>query len=173
MTEPIKLPPADVARLIAWHEAMAAEPNRNEAKRDKHRGTASELRRLLAIEQATADLRAELAKSQGREKLAWDRGHTIGVSGLREAKRQFEAAEEGLRNEMQQVTDNLLKAEAERNEARAELARLTTPQPACDHDNDALVIAFLNDGTQKRLARHLEPWEWWTPIPPVKEADHD
>jgi hypothetical protein len=48
MTEPINLPPADVALLIAWHEDMAAEENLNEATRDKHRGSAGELRRLHA-----------------------------------------------------------------------------------------------------------------------------
>jgi hypothetical protein len=56
MTEPIKLPPADVALLIAWHEDMAAEENLNEATRDKHRGSAGELRRLHGeVERLRAD----------------------------------------------------------------------------------------------------------------------
>ncbi len=33
-------------RLADWHRAMADEPKRNEAKRDKHRRTEAELRRL-------------------------------------------------------------------------------------------------------------------------------
>jgi hypothetical protein len=57
--EMIKLPPADVALLIAWHEDMAAEENLNEATRDKHRGSAGELRRLHVEAER---LRAELAR---------------------------------------------------------------------------------------------------------------
>lgn len=33
-------------QLADWHKAMADEPKRNEAKRDKHRRTETELRRL-------------------------------------------------------------------------------------------------------------------------------
>jgi len=34
--------------LAKWHEAMAAEPKRNEGKRKRHADTAQELRRLAA-----------------------------------------------------------------------------------------------------------------------------
>lgn len=42
-------------RLADWHKAMADEPKRNEAKREKHRRTEAELRRLdqLAMDQHT------------------------------------------------------------------------------------------------------------------------
>jgi len=36
----------EALRLADWHKAMADEPKRNEAKRDKHRRTEAELRRL-------------------------------------------------------------------------------------------------------------------------------
>ena len=39
----------EALRLADWHKAMADEPNRNEAKRDKHRGTEIELRRLHEV----------------------------------------------------------------------------------------------------------------------------
>ena len=44
-------------RLADWHRAMADEPKRNEAKRQKHRQTEIELRRLHAENEA---LRAAL-----------------------------------------------------------------------------------------------------------------
>jgi hypothetical protein len=53
--------------LAKWHEAMAAEPKRNEGKRKRHGDTAEELRRLADIEQ---EHRALLVNEQNlREEL--------------------------------------------------------------------------------------------------------
>jgi hypothetical protein len=144
MTEPIKLPPDEQMQALVkecgldWQRGYMplfdGDPTNRYAVLIK-----------AVVEQATADLRADL----------------VAMTALRDK----------FQGELWCAQADLKKAEAERDEARAELARLTTPQPACDHDNENMVIAFLNDGTQKRLAVHLEPWEWWTPLPPVKEAD--
>jgi hypothetical protein len=48
--EPVQAEPvvdrSEATLLAVWHEAMAREPKRNEAKREKHHRTAFELRRL-------------------------------------------------------------------------------------------------------------------------------
>jgi hypothetical protein len=94
---------------------------------------ADQLPEHLAIEQATADLRAELAA----------------------------------------MTDHWYKARAERNEARAELARLTTLRPIASLPPNTQCLRW----TQSRTGQHwmlVDKHDWhdfWTPLPPVKEAD--
>ena len=51
----------EALRLANWHDSMAKEPKRNQAKREKHSSTAAELRRLHVENEA---LRAELAKPE-------------------------------------------------------------------------------------------------------------
>lgn len=55
----------DALRLADWHKAMADEPKRNEAKRDKHRRTDAELRRLYAENQQLMEQSLEEAKING------------------------------------------------------------------------------------------------------------
>jgi hypothetical protein len=63
------------------------------------------------------------------------------------------------------------KAEAERDEARAELARLTTLRPydTCTGNTPALYWAW--DDNEWVCDPLLQRPTHWTPIPPVKEAD--
>lgn len=60
-------------RLADWHKAMADEPKRNESKRQKHRETEAELRRL---------------ESEMQEQC-----RIIGISGSREARLTAENAQ--------------------------------------------------------------------------------
>lgn len=57
----------EALRLATWHEAMACEPKRNEAKRDKHRRTAAELRRLAGVEAERDALVKERDEDRRRE----------------------------------------------------------------------------------------------------------
>ena len=41
----------EALKLALWHEAMAREPNRNQAKREKHEATAKFIKEALAQEQ--------------------------------------------------------------------------------------------------------------------------
>ena len=66
------------------------------------------------------------------------------------------------------------KAEAERDEARAELARLTTLRPASEHDRESWAIWHdKDDGAWVPIclsySNTLLDCECWTPIPKVKE----
>jgi hypothetical protein len=132
MTEPTKLPEAlrlaavpICERSISWQSDATIE-----------------LRRLHAIEQATADLRAD------REALVKANVELLG---------------------------RIQKAEAERDEARAELARLTTLRPIASLPPNTQCLRW----TQSRTGQHwmlVDKHDWhdfWTPLPPVKEADHD
>jgi len=71
--------------------------------------------------------------------------------------------------------------EAERDEAQAELARLTTLRPASEHDGKARVLVwkretYIMSANRAVLQFHNTKVPYgceWTPLPPVKEADHD
>ena len=137
MTEPIKLPPLPMPdgtaygdnRTIKGHYFMP----------EKVRAFAT-----LAIEQATADLRADLEfQTNARLKDAED----FRVKLKQERK--------------------------ERDEARAELARLTTLRPIASLPPNTQCLRW----TQSRTGQHwmlVDKHDWhdfWTPLPPVKEAD--
>jgi sRNA-binding protein len=112
----------------------------------------------LAVEQATADLRGQLAAM------------------TRRANDEYLAAS-AHRNwaELQRIRAE--KVEAERDEARAELARLTTLRPASEHDpnEDGYARWFFHkdDYWAEVGSDHRKPQyaTHWTPLPPVKEAD--
>jgi hypothetical protein len=53
-------------------------------------------------------------------------------------------------------------------EARAELARLTTLRPACEHDGGAEVF-WWGDGEFRYIGKEGDDWLCWTPLPDVKE----
>jgi hypothetical protein len=162
MTEPIKLPelpePWNFTRPTV--EAYAA----------------------LAVEQATADLRAELADIRaelaGGDSASLPNGYTTTQMArtIRAERDKF----------MWQVRDTCVRAEkanksvwkqlcdlaiAQRNEAKAELARLTTLRPISrtptDEQEQGLTWVRVNDywaWTGSDEATH------WTPLPDVKEA---
>ena len=67
----------------------------------------------------------------------------------------------------------LAKAEAERDEARAELARLTTLRPIKTRkpEDAALFWEKSRNGQHWMLVDRREWHSHWTPLPPVKEAD--
>jgi hypothetical protein len=101
----------------------------------------------LAVEQATADLREQLL--------------SCGYDGVAQAER------------IDRLCEQLAKAEAERDEARAELARLTTLRPIASLPPNTQCLRW----TQSRTGQHwmlVDKHDWhdfWTPLPPVKEAD--
>jgi len=86
-----------------------------------------------------------------------------------------EQATADLRAELAAMTDHWYKARAERDEARAELARLTTLRPIASLPPNTQCLRW----TQSRTGQHwmlVDKHDWhdfWTPLPPVKEADHD
>ena len=45
----------DAMKLALWHEAMAKEPNRNQAKREKHEATAKFIRQAIARAESTLE----------------------------------------------------------------------------------------------------------------------
>ena len=59
----------EALRLADWHKAMADEPKRNESKRDKHRRTEAELRRLHEV---NAELVEELRNIANATPSKWD-----------------------------------------------------------------------------------------------------
>lgn len=64
----------EAQRLADWHKAMADEPKRNESKRQKHRETAAELRRLEAVNAVNAQLLEALQRvkdNAGVPELVW------------------------------------------------------------------------------------------------------
>ena len=139
MNEPIKLQDVPVSqRDLQWHTAAT--------------------KALRAVEQATADLRVELAAIKVENAKAFDTIATIAA-------------------ERDAWGDRYLKASLQRDEARAELARLTTLRPASEHDptKDGYARWFFHtddywaevgsDHRRPQYATH------WVPLPPVKEAD--
>jgi hypothetical protein len=132
MTEPIKLPPFEPTNFPVTMSQVEAYAR-------------------LAVEQATADLRADLAfQTEARLKDAED----------------FRA--------------KLKQERKERDEARAELARLTTPkQWRCleHHEIDTLARDMVKAGRSVNwLAEAIEirlTERNWTPLPDVKETTHD
>lgn len=80
---------------------------------------------LAEIERLTAELaaaRKALALVQQHHATAWNRGHTMGMAANRDIARQAQAAVARDAWGNTQLTEALLAAEAERDEARAELA---------------------------------------------------
>lgn len=60
---------SEAERLAEWHDAMASEPKRNEAKRKKHQATADELRRLSSeLEECQAQRRAAFRRIEEQDK---------------------------------------------------------------------------------------------------------
>jgi hypothetical protein len=144
MTEPIKLPP--------FSPNLRVSERQREFAQDYAR---------LAVEQATAELRAELA-------------------AVTERAENLDRAKEFMRCALSVRTD-------ERDEARAELARLTTLRPIKTAPTDGTEIMLYN-GKRRATGFYGKPEGWanpkmfiwpyikvnpthWTPLPPVKEAD--
>ena len=154
MTKPIKLPPRVSERLLAavvdmqhyvTHntdpDACAACPRWDELQQ----AAVAAADALLAIEQATADLRAELTREGSlREQVADD---------------------------LARVIQRAEKAEAERDEARAELARLTTLRAMNDEERKSGVGVYWNQNLEGQWKpTHPNYATRWTPLPDVKEA---
>jgi len=140
MTEPIKLP------------EMSFDLYHGIRDLDQYKAILEYAR--LAVEQATADLRAELASCLGSmDYLAGERNEAIfkHASALARAH----------------------KAEADLAEARSELARLTTLRPASEHDGKPAVWWLNSAGNWLRISESRFGMDgcYWTPLPPVKEAD--
>jgi hypothetical protein len=120
MTEPIKLPPDPLVTM-------------NKATLDRQIA--------YAVEQATADLRAELTR------LSFESNRCAILA-----------------------KDRIEKAEAERDEARAELARLTTLRPHTGHTHTGLALWRFASGAATVSRKAQAGSIGWTPLPPVKEA---
>lgn len=164
MTEPIKLPP------IPEHEFLFRDDLLAYAR--------------LAVEQATAGLRAEVDKLRLLgERVNGIRNSIIGaqavnfsehvyplVAALNEAGfvgKNYDEARKDLGTLIEQVK----KAEAERDEARAELARLTTLRPIPEYgDFPQPAIYWSNDGDGWMVDDDIDGTHW-TPLPEPKEAD--
>jgi len=137
----------------------------------------------FAVEQATADLRAELADIRaelaGGDSASLPNGYTTTQMArtIRAERDKF----------MWQVRDTCVRAEkanksvwkqlcdlaiAQRNEAKAELARLTTLRPIASLPPNVQCLRW----TQSRTGQHwvlVDKHDWhdfWTPLPDVKEA---
>jgi chromosome segregation ATPase len=174
MTEPIKLPPFD------WHYLVDQSGVEDYAR--------------LAVEQATADLRAELADIRAelaggdaaalpndytttqmartirteRDKFMWQVRDTCTRAEKAEAERDeairdHDAVLERFQGEIQCLTE-------ERDEARAELARLTTLRPASEHANTGLALWHFASGAATVSRKAQVGSVGWTPLPDVKEA---
>jgi hypothetical protein len=61
----------EAMRLADWHKAMADEPNRNESKRDKHRRTEAELRRLHEVNAELVGALKDILSWEENEEMTW------------------------------------------------------------------------------------------------------
>jgi len=212
MTEPIKLPPDALAvelvrRGIDKHDARVIEAGVN-------------LHIILAVEQATADLRAELSVIRAtlaggdadslpndyttirmaatirsdRDKFMWQVRDTCARAEKTEAERDealahAESAEAGqsdagfvglkvmqerdeARAELARLTEllsDVCAVEAELAEKSDELARLTTLRPYEEHAEGAKLY-WVKDGSEWVCDPLLKRPSHWTPLPDVKEA---
>lgn len=181
MTEPIKLPPIPDS-ITGWYTMH------NEQIKQWGR---------LAVEQATADLRERLEvaeyalRSKGYRKSCeiaacncgdqWAHGGNA-EARLRELSSELNGSPVDMNGKtlltgLTELIERAEQAEAERDEAQAELARLTTQEPVAwvveSHEVDAerkpLTLRTLDwhefDVDQLPVGTNLYP------IPPVKEAD--
>jgi len=82
-----------------------------------------------------------------------------------------EQATADLRAELAAMTDHWYKARAERDEVRAELARLTTLRAHTGHTHTGLVLWHFASGAATVSRKAQAGSIGWTPLPPVKEAD--
>jgi hypothetical protein len=153
MTEPIKLPPM----LLDLYASM-----RNQEQLDAVDAYA----RLAVeqnIEQATADLRAELSviratlTGSDADSLPNDYTTVRMAATIRAERDKF----------MWQVRDTCARAEKAEAE-RDELARLTTLRPASEHDGVAEVLWWGN-GEFRYIGNEGDDWLCWTTLPDVKE----
>jgi hypothetical protein len=151
MTEPIKLPP------FPWviRDGLPQMGN------DKLLLVEDYAR--LAVEQATADLREKLAKAEALNDQWAARAKTWLASP--EGLHQLEGYR-SLAEAMVKLDDELTAARCQRDEARAELARLTTPADVCDTPGRCSWHPWCAENNQC-LTRHLEKV---LPLPPVKET---
>lgn len=84
-------------------------------------------------------------------------------------ERVVEQATADLRAELAAMTDHWYKARAERDEACAELARLTTLRPASEHDHAGLALWHFASGAATVSRKAQIGSTGWTPLPEVKE----
>ena len=82
----------EALRLADWHKAMADEPKRNEAKRDKHRRTEAELRRLHALNAELLKALNAMLTEMGMDEDQWNK-HTFNQARAAIAKAQGESNE--------------------------------------------------------------------------------
>ena len=169
MTEPIKLPPIP-DKIVGWYTT-----NRPDV----------EAWGRLAVEQNTAGLREQLQAARICGEAA-EKATVSLVGQLREAgdslyeclKRaeKAEAERDEARAEcLEQARLNGMGSEREARlmaqvqEGQAELARLTTLRPASEWDRETIVVWYLLIGYEW-IPCGLDDGTHWTPLPPVKEA---
>jgi len=111
-----------------------------------------------AVERATADLRAELAS------VLSDWNDIVKAIGS--------PTNGGAIGHAKSVLARAQKAEAERDEVRAELARLTTLRPASEWDGDLAIWRYRSHPRYLVSDKDCETYDLigWTPLPPVKES---
>jgi hypothetical protein len=190
MTEPIKLPDLEgmaeaFSRVIEAHRERTS-PFYSPAVSDADVAL-RELRSLrFAIEQATADLQVALRTSQSTackviERLQAERDEALKATADLRANRDYwyEACQKAYQERDGASLQNTILEEelrdriAERDEARAELARLVTLRPASEHRGE-LAAWYLPNGKgfiEVSLSKFRKDGCYWTPLPPVKEAD--
>lgn len=81
---------------------------------------------------AFARLEAENARLRAWQQSAWQRGHAVGLNGLNEALRQMEAHKKSDAWGNTQLTEALLKAEAQRDALLKALKEITPSMPPVD-----------------------------------------
>jgi hypothetical protein len=156
MTEPIKLPPLGRAVGI-WAPAYGENEVRDYACRAVESYKATTELPPIDLFNLPPDVK-KVAQSYAR--LAVEQA----TADLREALRvtQVEACK------------SIERLQAERNEARAELARLTTLRPMDGYFHRAgdrpVLFHYRN---REPSTTYCAGAIGWTPLPPVKEADHD
>ncbi len=146
MTEPIKLPPLTDEQMQALVKECGLDWQRGYMPLfDDDPTNRYAVLIEAAVEQATAELRAA-NEALGKRQEWWNES-------------------------LFRVQQALDKALAERDEARAELARLTTLRPydTCTGNTPALYWAW--EDNEWVCDPLLQRPTHWTPLPPVKEAD--
>jgi len=117
----------------------------------------------LAIEQVTADLRERLAKAEADSNV-WAERYRKAALERDEARAEIARLTE--------LLSDVRAVEAELAEKSDELARLTTLRPMSEYDG-SWAIYWRTDGPRGIVPSYTSTAEYWTPLPDVKEADHD
>jgi hypothetical protein len=172
MTEPIKLPPLTVRMLMdvfrsharippallsaSWKDGIDIDAPSPKAQR------LVESFATLAVEQATADLRAMLDRAIER------------LHAAEAALQPVKAERDEARAELARLTEllsDVRAVEAELAEKSDELARLTTLRPVSEWKEEDVVFWELYGPAEYARWRHSDAFHasHWTPLPDVKE----